>query len=247
MVQGALNNCKLKRLNNKCPLELFTGHRQDSPVTAIATKVNGATVVHSLSDTRLDAIMKTLSLHDKLEDMHRDIEKSTSRRRKNAIEAHNRRTHIRPVNFTTGDYVLRGETTSGSKLRLNWTGPYRVTECLNEFLFRIEELGTGRITTSNGRRIKLFRNAGFQITEEVLDHLDHQKGELLVIESFENVRERNGQIEFEVKWRGFDKGENDWLSLEVLREDVPDMISEHIKDLATTGTPRQRAIAKRLV
>ena len=108
MVQGALNNCKLKSLNNKCPLELFTGHRQYSPVTAIATKVKGATVVHSLSDTRLDGIMKTLSMHDKLEDMHRDIEKSTSRRRKNAIEAHNRRTNIRPVNFTTGDYVLLG-------------------------------------------------------------------------------------------------------------------------------------------
>ena len=26
MVQGALNNCKLKSLNNKCPLKLFNGH-----------------------------------------------------------------------------------------------------------------------------------------------------------------------------------------------------------------------------
>ena len=164
-----------------CPLEVLTGHCQDSPVTAIATKMEGATVVQSIAETRLDAVMKTLSLHDKMRDMHRDIEKSTSRRRKNAVEAHNRRTNIRPVNFITGDYVLRGETQSGSRLRFKWTGPYRVTECLSEFLFRIEDLGTGRITTSHGRRIKLFRNSDYMVTEEVLHNLDYQKGELLVI------------------------------------------------------------------
>ena len=85
------------------------------------------------------------------------------------------------------------------------------------------------------------------VTEEVLHHIDYQKCELLVIESFENVRERNGEVEFEVKWRGFNKAENDWLSLEGLREDVPVMIAEQLTDMAATGTPRQRAIAKRLV
>ena len=29
MVQGALNNSKLKRLKDKCPMEIFTGHPQD--------------------------------------------------------------------------------------------------------------------------------------------------------------------------------------------------------------------------
>ena len=247
MVQGALNNSKLKRLQNKCPIEIFTGHRQDSAVTAIATTIQGATVVHSLSDTRLDAILKTMTMHDKLHDMHREIEKSSSRRRKNAVEAHNRRTNVRPVNFTIGDFVLRGETRSGPKLRLKWTGPYRVTECKSEFLFQIEELGTGIKSTSQGPRLKLFRNSDYEITEDVLNHLDYQKGELLVIESFENIRERQGHIELEVKWRGFESAENDWLSLEVLREDVPEMLSEHLEEISASGTPRQRAIAQRLI
>ena len=151
------------------------------------------------------------------------------------------------MKFTIGDFVLRGETRSGPKLRLKWTRPYRVTECKSEFLFQIEKLGTGIKSTSHGRRQKLFRNSDYEITEDVLNHLDYQKGELLVIESFENIRERQGHIELEVKWRGFESAENDWLSLEVLREDVPEMLSEHLEEISASGTPRQRAIAKRLI
>ena len=158
-----------------------------------------------------------MSMHDKLHGMHRDIEKSSNRRRKNAVAAHKRRTNVRPVDFTVGDYVLRGETRSGPKLKLKWTGPYRVIECQSEFLFRIEELRTGRKISSHGRRLKLFRNADYEVTEDVLNHLDYHWGELLVIEAFENIRERQGQVELEVKWRGFENTENDWLYLEVLR------------------------------
>ena len=247
MVQGALNNSKLKRLQDKCPLEIFTGHRQDSPVTSIAAKIEGTTIVKSMTEQRLESILKTSTMHEKLQDMHRKIAESTSRRRRNAVEAHNRRTNIRPVNFAVGDFVLRGETKTGPKLRLKWTGPYRVVECQSEFLFRIEDLSSGQKHTAHGRRLKLFRNADYEILEDILNHLDYQKGELLVIESFENIRERQGQIELEVKWRGFDSPENDWLSLEVLKEDVPDMLSEHLNELAISGTPRQREIARRLL
>ena len=247
MVQGALNNAKLKRLQDKCPIEIFTGHRQDSPVSAIATTVKGARVVHSLSETRLESILKTISMHEKFQNMHRDVEKSSNRRRKNSVAAHNRRTNVRPVDFTTGDFVLRGETRSGPKLRLKWTGPYKVIECQSDLLFRIEELGTGRKFTSLGRRLKLFRNADYEITEDTLNHLEYQKGELLVIEMFEDIHERQGQVELEVKWRGFDKAENDWISLDILQEDVPDMLAEHLDDVLINGTPRQRSIAKRLL
>jgi len=80
-----------------------------------------------------------------------------------------------------------------------------------------------------------------------LNHLEYQKGELLVIEMFEDIRERQGQVELEVKWRGFDKAENDWISLDILQEDVPDMLAEHLDDVLINGTPRQRSIAKRLL
>ena len=122
-----------------------------------------------------------------------------------------------------------------------------MVECQSEFLFRIEDLTTGIISTAHGRRLKLFRNSDFNVTEDLRHHLDYQKGELLVIEAFENIRERQGQIELEIKWRGFDSAENDWIALEILQEDVPEMLTEHLNDLALTGTPRQREIAKRLI
>ena len=186
-------------------------------------------------------------MHEQLRDMHRNIQESTGRRRKNAVDTHIRRTHVRTVNFSIVEFVLKGETKSGPKLRLKWTGPYVITQCQNEFLFTIEDLTDGKISTAHGRRVKLFRNSEYEITQDILHHLDYQRGELLVVESFENIRDKQGQIELKVKWRGFDSNENDWLSIETLKEDVPQILSEHLSELVTSGTPRQRAIAKRLV
>ena len=93
----------------------------------------------------------------------------------------------------------------------------------------------------------MFRNAYYEVTDDFLNHLDYKRGELLVIEAFENIREREGQVELEVKWRGFENTENDWLSLEVLREDVPQIKSDQLEHFTISGTPRQRKIAKRLV
>lgn len=39
MVQRALKNTCLKRLKHKCPMEIFTGHPQDSSITAFAAKL----------------------------------------------------------------------------------------------------------------------------------------------------------------------------------------------------------------
>ena len=148
-------------------------------------------------------------MHDKLRDMHRNIQESTGRRRNNAVEAHNRHTNVRPANFSLGDFVLKGETKSGPKLRRKWTGPYLVTQCQSKFLFTVKDLIDGKTYTAHGRRLKLFRNSDYEVTEDILHHLDYQRGELLVIESFENIHDKQGQVELELKWRGFHSNEND--------------------------------------
>ena len=95
-----------------------------------------------------------------------------------------------------------------------------INQCQSEFIFTIKYLTDDEISTAHGRRIKLFRNSDYKITQDILHHLDYQRGELLVVESFENIRDKQGQIELEVKWRGFYSNENDWLSIETLKEDV---------------------------
>ena len=46
----------------------------------------------------------------------------------------------------------------------------------------------------HGRRLKLFRSKDFEVTDEVLNHLAYQSGELLVVESFIDIRRKQGQV-----------------------------------------------------
>ena len=247
LVQGALNNAILKRLGDKCPMTLFTGQLQDTPVTAIVTRDGKSTKVHNIEESRLNAIMRASELHADIDRMHRQVANSTTLRRNQATTSYNQRTGVRPVNFAKGDFVLKGRAKLGKKLQLTWTGPFRVTECRSEYLFEVEDLVTKERTVAHGRRLKHFRNADYEVTEDLLQHLDYQRGELLVIESFDDIREKNGQIECLVKWKGFEESENDWLTAELLQEDVPDLYREYLKDLAKSGTTRQREIANRLL
>ena len=95
----------------------------------------------------------------------------------------------------------------------------------------------------HGRRLKFFRNRDFNVTEKLRDHLLYQQDELLVIERFEGIKQESGEISCEVKWRGFSSDENDWVSIDILREDVPVMIQDFKKELMSSGSPRERHLA----
>ena len=179
--------------------------------------------------------------------MHREVVQSTILRRKQATVSYNQRTGVRPVNFPKGDFVLKGRTKSGGKLQLTWTGLYLVTECRSEYLFEVEYLVNNNRSVVDGRRLKHFRNSDFEVTEDVVHHLEYQDGEILMIEQFEDLRETNGQVECLVKWKGFHENENDWLTAELLQEDVPELYKEYLSDVANNGMKRQRDISNRLL
>lgn len=152
-------------------MTLFTGRPQYTPVAAIVTKTDGVTTVHNFAEERLKAVANVTELQIKFDVMHRDCAKSTDLRRRQSVENHNQHTGARPVNFGVGECVLRREKKCGKKLRLTWTGPYRVIKCNSEYLFEIEVLVSHELSTSHGRRLEYFCNSNFDATDEVLHHL----------------------------------------------------------------------------
>lgn len=86
-----------------------------------------------------------------------------------------------------------------------------------------------------------------EVTEDVLQNLENQNGELLVIERFDDISQRDGVVEFLVKWKGFSEDGNNWISDQLLREDVSNLFKEYLTDLSKNGTKRQRDIANRLL
>ena len=127
---------------------------------------------------------------------------------------------------------------------MKWIGPYRFTEYRSEYVFLVEDLVNGKKQEVHGRRLKFFRNKDFQVSQELLNHLSYQEGELLVVEAFTDIRRKQGVTELQVKWRGFDAVKSDWVSLSSLREDVPDLLEEYLQEIQKTVTNRQRTIAK---
>lgn len=58
IVQLALNNSPLRRLNGKFPLTLFTGHPQESPVAAIVDNSEETARVHNIDIARMNSFLK---------------------------------------------------------------------------------------------------------------------------------------------------------------------------------------------
>ncbi len=245
IVQSILNNSMLPRLGNRCPLTAFTSLPQYTPLTSIKTVMGNRVSIRSVEDIQSIQREYIETLQAALDKMHKEVVIASNKKRKSAIESHNRKTNVRPVNFFDGDYVLRGlvQGKARRKPSIKWHGPYRVVECRSNYIFVIEDLLTGEREEAHGRRLRFFRNSSFQVTEELRHHLAYQKNELLVIEEFTGIRRKGTDFELRVKWRGFPDTETDWTPLATLQEDVPEMVRDYVQDLLRSGTPRERTLA----
>lgn len=101
-VQSVLNSTRLKRLNNQCPLTLFTAQEQDTPLGVMVTRINDVSTVYNISDERTKAILDMQQFHAKLAEIHRQCADSTSRRRKAAVRSHKKSTGFLPLVLNAG-------------------------------------------------------------------------------------------------------------------------------------------------
>lgn len=245
LVQSVLNNTVLQRLGNRCPLTAFTGMPQNSPLRSIMVKRNEFCTVRSIQEAQCLQRLQVEKVIAALEMMHRDVKLMSDKKRKTAVDAHNRKTNVRPINFCEGDFVLRGtlQRERRSKPALKWHGPYRVTNAESNYIFEIEDLLTGKKEKAHGRRLKFFQNKYFEVTEELRNHLSYQNNELFLIHSFDDIRKRNGACQLLVSWKGFSDEERDWVDIDLLKKNAPNMVEEHLSSLIDSGTTRQRKIA----
>lgn len=130
---------------------------------------------------------------------------------------------------------------------IKWAGPFRVTECQSEFLFRIQDLRTDEQSVCHGARLKFFRNKDFDKVEELSEHLAYLEGELCILDEFTGIRSHQGEIQLLPQWRGFEAEETVWESLDTMFADVPDMTRDFLQDLENKGTPKERELARKAI
>lgn len=109
--------------------------------------------------------------------MHKEVAKKSNKKRRDAVDTHNRKTYVRHINYGEGDFVLRGVLQTSADLSPHFVGPFRVLECRSDLIFFIKNLLTGKKEEVHGRRLKFFRNADFVVTQEIKDNLAYQADE----------------------------------------------------------------------
>jgi hypothetical protein len=87
--------------------------------------------VCSIEAARLEQLMEMERSLAAVDNMHKHVDGLRSRANQLRVDAHNRKTHVRSVNFGVGDFVLRGVLARKRerKTSLRWTGPFEVVSC----------------------------------------------------------------------------------------------------------------------
>jgi hypothetical protein len=87
-----------------------------------------------------------------------------------------------------------------------------------------------------------FRNSDYDVTKEVIEHLEYQTGELHTVSEFVDVRVWQGSVEVRARWRGHEAWEDTWESVKAMREDVPVLLQNYLDATRSSGTAKQKSI-----
>ena len=123
------------------------------------------------------------------------------------------------------------EVRSG-KLRVKWTGPYRVAKCFSDFEFEIEDLISGVRLNVHAERLRFYAESHLNVTTELLECVaNNNQGyhfdELLDL----RYNDELSRWELYVKWFGFPDcpAYNTWEPVESFLEDAPVVTKKYLK------------------
>ncbi|KAF0683199.1 Aste57867_24731 [Aphanomyces stellatus] len=213
VVQANLNQTPVATLMNKSPLEVFQAREPVLPM-----------------DMVLDDSGHPIDRKASLRELHKEICDSNEARQ---VKAFGRTLDYNAINAEVGDYVLwsRVDEVRYPKLLVTWIGPYKVVE-VNEYSAKIEHLATNEQRDAHTSRLKMYADASFNITEEILEHVSNQ-GVLLKVERITATKfdKASGGFLMQVYWGGFEDIEASWEPMKQLAQDCPAIIRAYVDGL----------------
>ena len=173
LVQSMLNHTKRPSLGNVAPITAFTGMPPDNPLLSILPP--DIAQPQSLEFIRAQKVMKIDCLVAAVDQVHKKVAKTRTRKRRQSVKAHNAKTHVQEINLDAGDYVLVAQRlmNDGHKLRVKWRGPQRVTRAVSELVFEVEDLITKTHALIHANRLKFYSDSQLDVTETLLDTVAH--------------------------------------------------------------------------
>lgn len=234
-IQSIINNSPSRRLGDRAPITVHTGMRNGNPLSvalAIATAKN----VSDLNEAEMMQRLNISDLLNSLDEMHRDTANRLETNRNQAVDRHNRKTHVRNFNPVVGDYVvvarIHGPRT---KVSANWVGPRRICEICSDFTVKVEHLLTHKQEVVHISRVRPYRDADVGSTvqlEEVAEFADRVWHS---VDCIKDLRETNSVFEVLVSWKGLSTSGDTWEPLLTMFEDVPTKVRAFFKKKRASG------------
>jgi hypothetical protein len=241
MVQSVPNNSLSTRLNKRTPMQVFTGHAETTPLALML--MDNVPVSAPLECIKAQKLMEVEKLSKAMTEIQAQMAEKATRDRKDAIQKHNDKTHVRSPNFQVGDYVLVAEhRKSGvSKFQVKWKGPRRVASVESDYVFVVENLLTKELKAAHATRLRFYKDKKLNVTAELAQAAEHNDYHLYVLSKILDARYNEQEMfhELLVAWRGFSVGEATGKSYSVMAVDVPDMVAKFMESHKDIDTVRK--------
>ena len=236
-VQDILNSYRSTSLDGHCARKVFMNMERTDLVKVITHLPDAIELVDMEVDT--DIITKQIAAtHKALTEIHANVTSAKARRR--AQNAKRRAKHSVKAGFDIGCFVhwseinKRGKDNDLSKLVIQWRGPFRIVECLNDQLYRIQHLLDAKKTfEAHATRLKYYSMGTESIDDILIDNIRLQDSMRMHPERVigTELDDESELIMANVQWRGFSELEN---SLEPFRNvliDAPTVVHEYVNSL----------------
>jgi hypothetical protein len=221
VIQAIINNSPSPQRDNITKITAFTGLPADNPLLSIAPDPAGQ--VLSISAIRARQVLSISEWRESVEALHKRCNSASATGRDRSRSAHANKCGVAASNFDVGHFVLEAQrdTQAHKKLSLKWRGPKRVLKAISDYVFIVEDLGSGHSTTVHGSRLRFYHDASLDVTTDLLAQVAHND-QGYDVQSIMDIRleEVTGEYQLLISWLGFDTEDGSWEPLRTIYEDV---------------------------
>eukprot|EP00924_Labyrinthula_sp_SR-Ha-C_P000049 maker-scaffold_60-snap-gene-0.53-mRNA-1 protein AED:0.62 eAED:0.63 QI:0/0/0/1/0/0/2/0/860 len=226
IISYIINNKPSDRRLNKSPNDLFLYYKLTTPLLQQSPKHSSISLANNVKEplyvstliVQADEIMGIIhSVQDEVYTevkFKRDMENSRLNKKRKII-----------FQFSQGDYVLvseYGTLNAKEKTRLNWIGPYQVTNIISKDVYEVESL-LGKRRIIHASRLWFYSDEkplGNKNLKALFVH-NFQSLEINRIKKIQLFSSPSVEYRVRVSWLGFSAESDTWKPLDTIYRDVP--------------------------
>ena len=116
-----------------------------------------------------------------------------------------------------------------TKISANWVGPRRVCQILSNFTVELEHLIDSSKDIVHVCRIKPYIDAQNGTSVEMKEIAEFSDQIFFSVDKVKDLREKAGQFQVLVGWKGYSSNSDTWEPLNIMYEDAPGKVREYFK------------------